>query len=152
MGIKNAGLAFLSILLVLSSQSQAANITFFHPSVFSPNTAEMDVILGVAGYTIEDFEDTTLVPGLSISYTGNGFDETHSTLFQIQTVTGQYPPPPQEPDPTLIFNRPWDGVSHVNNDPDNPIPFNTLELPDLISFNFSGGVNSVGVGLTGFQS
>lgn len=45
-------------------------VTAFAGTVYSANTAAMDAALGISGYTIEDFEDTVLIPGLTISFDG----------------------------------------------------------------------------------
>ena len=48
------------------TEGHAVTLTAFAPSVYDPITANMDVTLGITGYTIENFEDVTLVSGLSI--------------------------------------------------------------------------------------
>jgi hypothetical protein len=43
---------------------------FFPASDFNSNTTLMDTTLGLTGYTIDGFESTTLIPGLTISLSG----------------------------------------------------------------------------------
>ena len=96
----------------------------------------MDHVLGVGGFTIEDFEDTTLIDGLTINYSGNGYNITRNTLAR-----------------TLTLGAPWDGTSVGSNDPENNIPPGTdVPLPTVTTFNFAHPSPSVGIGLTSFQS
>jgi hypothetical protein len=65
----------LSILLCVLAVGMSATsadaylITMFGPSAYNSNTALMDATLGLTGFNIENFEDTTLIPGLSASGT-----------------------------------------------------------------------------------
>jgi uncharacterized protein YjbI with pentapeptide repeats len=64
--------------------SPIAVITSFNPSVVFSGTspaqeAALDVAVGVTGYTIEDFEDLTLVPGLTV--TGGAFGLNSQSAF-----------------------------------------------------------------------
>ena len=52
------GAALLSFIGINSAQ--AITLTTFSPIGFS------DAIAGITGFQIEDFEDTTLIPGLSV--------------------------------------------------------------------------------------
>ncbi len=63
---------FLCIALALGGISPllAFTVEFFDNSVFSTNTNTMDVALGLTGHTIEDFEDGSLISGLSLSAGG----------------------------------------------------------------------------------
>ena len=57
---------------VLISESCQAGfvVTSFAGSSYSSNTVAMDAALGISGYTVEDFEDTVLISGLTISFEG----------------------------------------------------------------------------------
>ncbi len=86
-------LLFLS-LFISSGKLLAYSITTFGPDVFTTDTAAMDAILGVSGL-IEDFEDTTLIPGLSVNnlnistrafYEWDG-SRVHHTQFSTDVFT-----------------------------------------------------------------
>ena len=116
----------------------AASITFFPPTAFSANTATMDQNLGTTGFVIEDFEDTTLIPGLTISFTGNGYNTTRNDLARTLTRAD---------------TAKWDGTHFIDNDPENIEYGNTIPiLAARTTFNFPSGVTSFGVGLLSFQS
>jgi|GEM_PF-2548829 len=122
--------------LCFSSVQSAMAMTFefFPASTYSADTAAMDKTLGIEGFIIEDFEDTSpLINGLSLTYTGNGFNVTQSSLPQVLVVSGG-----------------WDGIALMTNDPDN-IFFNGIH-PSLTTLTYSPGASSIGIGLGGFQS
>ena len=108
------GSMLLGLMIVPVSFVDAEVITFFHPSTYSSDTTAMDQALGVDGFEIEDFNDTTLVDGLSIAYTGNGFNATRTSLTVVSNL-----------------GQSWDGGGEVNNHPDNPVPFSS-QLPQRI--------------------
>ncbi|MFN9736546.1 MAG: hypothetical protein ACK544_22295, partial [Microcystis sp.] len=43
--------------------------------------------VGITGYTIEDFEDKTLIPGLSITYSGGVSTSTSTSLPDLSNHT-----------------------------------------------------------------
>ncbi len=62
-------------LFVLCCTVNAFTINSFDPTVvfYSTNpsdVASMDTAIGVTGFTIEDFEDANLIPGLTLAYDG----------------------------------------------------------------------------------
>ena len=134
---------FTSIILAVFGSAaftgaHAATITFFAPSAFSANTATMDTTLGITSYAIENFEDTTLIPGLTISFNGNGYNATRTALTATLTRTD------------TAF---WDGNHFMENHPDNTDFGNTPPLmASLVTFNYAAGATSFGVGLISFQS
>lgn len=66
-----AGLCSAAMLL-FSTAASAYTVTVFGPAVHDSDTAAMDAVLGVSGALIEDFEDLTLIPGLTEAHgTGN---------------------------------------------------------------------------------
>lgn len=103
----------LVIALISGNTVSAATKAFFHPAVFSEDREAMNAVLGVIGHTFDDFEDTTLIDGLTIRFTGNGFTETRTTLGQ--TVD--------------FLDAHWNGPSILSNDPNNAIPPANPTLP-----------------------
>ncbi len=66
---------FLSLFILLSPAYSDLVITSFDPTVVFSGTgaseqADMDAALGITGYTIEDFEDSTLVDGFKFGPEG----------------------------------------------------------------------------------
>ncbi len=119
--------------------TEPPTLTLFPASTFSTNTGDMDHILGVSGYTIESFETTNLIDGLTITYEGEGFDVTNSSLPQLNM---------DEPGASSFA---WDGMAFVSNDPSNGPPASGT-WPSLTTFNYAPGAASMGIGLGGFQS
>lgn len=117
--------------------SQAATLNYFTPSVHEANTAAMDLNLGVQGFIIEDFETTDFIPGLSINFTGNGFNASRTSLNAIATAA----------------NLSWDGSGILQNHPDNnaTMPGIGQNRAQLTTFYFPES-SSVGIGLSSFQS
>ena len=78
--MKNLLLTMLLCSLAISLQ--AYTIDVFAGSVYNTNTATMDAALGIdSSFTIEDFEDTTLIDGLSVQYT-DGSTTPHISTAQ----------------------------------------------------------------------
>jgi PEP-CTERM motif len=138
--------------LAVEAEAVGATVVPFPGSVYNSNTTLMDQTLGVTGYTIEGFESTTLIPGLSISLSNfdNGApNETITTLPQLYNpsndfVLGQ----------SLSTNL-WDGTNAFNNTPNNGSADSYGGSPPVAAvttFSFAGGVTSVGIGLANFQS
>ena len=55
------------ILAVPASDSTAYTISAFAPGAWSSTEATMKANLGLTGFTFEDFDDATLIPGLTVS-------------------------------------------------------------------------------------
>ena len=122
----------------IPNDAHGFTLTFFPATMWSPNTTAMDAAFGVSGYFIEDFEDLNLIPGLTISYTGNGFNTTNATL--VQTLD-------------FAIDASWDGVRITSNDPNNNLPPDTgVPWAKKTTFNFPSGASSLGIALSGFQS
>jgi hypothetical protein len=144
--------SWLVVAFALSAQSGAATILTFPGSTFNPNTAAMDQALGVTGYTIEGFESTALVPGLSITLSGfsNGApDETLTSLPRL------YAPGQDFVNTRDLSSNLWDGAHAFNNTPDASRIVDNGGIPPtaaLTTFSFAGGASSVGIGLANFQS
>ena len=71
--VKSGLLIALLSVVCMGTTAEAYVIVSFGPDVYDGGTPAMDAALGITGYTIEDFEDSTLVDGLTIS--GFGFIE-----------------------------------------------------------------------------
>ena len=129
--------------LLFASVSEAAIIvTFFAPSSYNSNTATMNTTLGITGYTIEDFEDTTLLSGLSIRHSGGQF---------AVPVTWTSLPATFDPSTFPVsVNNAWDGNNVATNLPGNSI--NNLIFPELTEFFYFSGTTSLGLALSNFQS
>jgi hypothetical protein len=131
-----------SILLSLSgvNSAQAVSITFFPSTVFSSDPTILNQNVGITGYTIEDFEDKTLIPGLSITYSGGVSTSTITSL----------------PDLSNTYSQIWDGQHTLFNIPSNQLSNSVFcpstECAKLTTLNFSNSIISVGIGLSGFQS
>jgi hypothetical protein len=131
-----------SILLSLSgvNSAQAVSITFFPSTVFSSDPTILNQNVGITGYTIEDFEDKTLIPGLSITYSGGVSTSTITSL----------------PDLSNQVSQSWDGQHTLFNIPSNQLSNSVFcpstECAKLTTLNFSNSIISVGIGLSGFQS
>lgn len=122
----------------IPNKIQAFTLTFYPASTWSANTTAMDATFGITGYFIEDFEDRLLIPGLSISYTGNGFNTTQTIL--IQTLD-------------FAIDASWDGLRITSNDPNNNVPPDSgVPWAQRTTFNFPSGARSFGIALSGFQS
>ncbi len=115
------------------------NIVSFAPSVYDSDTASMDSTLGITGFAIEDFEDTSLISGLSYTL-ANPASGPFSSLPATFNVTSS-------PASTSY----WDGVNVLLNTATNTIG-GTGDRSDEVMFNVSGGANSIGFGLANFQS
>jgi PEP-CTERM motif len=133
--------------ITLAEQATGESIVSFPGSDYNSNTALMDQTLGVTGYTIEGFESTTLIPGLSIGLSGfnNGApNETLTTLPQLYNPVNDG-----------FLSNTWDGTYAVNNTPNNGTVGSYGGNPPVAmttTFSFAGGASSVGIGLANFQS
>jgi hypothetical protein len=133
-----SAIATLNLCFITSNQAQAFNLSFFSPTVFSSDSTILNQNVGITGYTIEDFEDTTLIPGLSINLSGDVPNTTFTTL----------------PNLSVLLAAPWNGNHTLTNIPDNINKSLAVCLvcAKLTTFSFSNSITSVGIGLSGFQS
>jgi hypothetical protein len=111
-------------------------VTDFGPSTW-PRT---DAAIGVAGFTIEDFENTALAAGLRIGTTGNPTSSTLPNTFH-----------PVNDDPFLDVFAPgvWDGSHLLINQANNQLPACGYNCGGWVDFllEFQGGASSVGFSL-----
>jgi hypothetical protein len=124
------GAALLSFIGINSAQ--AVSITFFPSTVFSSDPTILNQNVGITGYTIEDFEDKTLIPGLSITYSGGVSTSTITSLPNLSNTYSQI----------------WDGQHTLFNIPinqfSNGIYCPSTECAKLTTLNFSSSIISVG--------
>jgi hypothetical protein len=132
--------------VVLSFQAHAGIILNFFPvSDYNPVTATMDATLGVTGFTLDSFETTTLIPGVTIVLSGGVPLTTFTTLPALLD---------QGICPGLTDNSSWDGTHVVSN-----ITTNTFSncngpanIASSMALNYAPGTTSLGVGFGNFQS
>ena len=62
----------LAVSLICSAPLSAGIVlNFFRASDYNSNTAAMNATLGITGYQVDTFESTTLLPGLTVSMSGD---------------------------------------------------------------------------------
>jgi hypothetical protein len=136
----------VSVLCVLAMPAAHAAVVlnFFPATTFNANTSVMDAALGISGYTIDTFENTTLLPGLTIALTGGVTATTWTVLPNLfdQGVCGSL---------TVVA---WDGTHAATNSIDNLLNNcnNPTGLAGLTTFNYTPGTTSFGISLSNFQS
>jgi len=134
---------FAALATAQAAYADPFEINLFSGTSYSSDTASMDELLGITGYTIESFEDTALVPGLSISY-------TNPTTEPISVLPALY----NEAQSGMYTNNLWDGRHALVNTPQNQewegvgLHF----LADRTTFHIEGGATSFGIGLGNFQT
>jgi len=117
-------------------------VTFFPGSTYSPDIAAMDAALGISGYAIEDFEDTLLLPGLTIAFDGNINDTSYGILPKTFDSAGE----------SQTANNFWDGtrvLTNAGNGTNGPF------LPPAATnttFSLATPTAVLGLGLANFQS
>ncbi len=131
------------ILIVPGAQS-AITLTFLPAADYNISTATMYSTLGITGDTIDTFETTTLIPGLSITLSGGVTTTTLTALPNIydQTVCGS------------LGIGAWDGTGAAVNSPTNQLNSCTSPtgLAALTTFNYAPGTTFFGIALSNFQS
>jgi len=105
----------------------------------------MDTTLGLTGYQIENFEDTTLLPGLSIQY---GTNTPITELPRIYDINASIVMSNGENFPNGMPNNNWDGTHALINNVDNVFNF---PLVSSMSFIIANGAKSFGIGLANLQ-
>ena len=138
-------LVSVTTLFAVPSVNATIVVTSFDPTIFQPDIAAMDAALGLAGFTVEDFEDVNLSPGLSISL-------QNRDVGPFTTLPGVFNPA-TDPDAGLA-NSAWDGdsvlLNHVAND--WPQVFGSDKASQEVVFHLTGGIKQVGLGLSHFQT
>lgn len=131
---------------VLSFQAHAGIILNFFPVTdYNANSAIMDATLGTTGYTIVNFETTTLIPGVTIVLTGGVPTTTFAALPALLD---------QGACPGLTDNSSWDGTHVASNITTNAISSctNPANIASSMALNYAPGTTSLGVGFGNFQS
>lgn len=140
-----AAFAFMVIPAAIHVAAAAPILTFFPNTAYNPNTAVMDATLGTTGRLTDNFETTTLLPGLTIVLSGGVATTTESTLpalFNGDSFS------------SFTANQFWDGTHTASNAIGN-LPnsvTNPTNLGNLITFMYAPGTLSFGIGLSNFQS
>jgi hypothetical protein len=122
--------AVMGSLLAVTNPANAFNVTSFSPTDFSDDSA------GISEFTIEDFEDTNLIPGLSVEWSGPQIGPFTTLPSVINNADFWFTP-----------NNAWDGENLVGN-------FEKVfssALADTTTFNFAPNPTSVGVGISNYQ-
>lgn len=125
--------------LALQDAGAAISVTAFSPASFSNDTNAMNLALGINGFLIEDFEDTSLISGLSYQLTNPNL----GTFTSLPSVFNAASAP-------FLSNR-WDGAGVLINNSANNFPSEGTRA-SAITFLVAGGARSFGVGLSNFQS
>lgn len=136
--------ALTSVFLCLCMKAAATD--FIVSGIPSDIWPRPDASIGVAGYTIEDFEDTNLVAGLRIGWesaAGTNAPSTH--LPQVFEPTQD----PNGPASGYVFtNGVWDGLHCLVNGKGNVShPFNSPELWGNMVLEFDPPARAVGFSL-----
>lgn len=128
--------------VVFAVHAQASfSFTSFGPSSWGVD----DATLGVSGYVIEDFEDTTLVTGLTYSvFSPNG------NLVNSSVLPNTFKPSDDAFGSAFTFGGGgvWDG-SHgvINTRTNQTFSYSETGSWGQIQFDFAGGARSVGISL-----
>ncbi len=120
----------MTLLMSQNNVAQAFTVSSFLPTGFT------DEIAGITGYEIEDFEDTTLIPGLSVEWTSPDLGPV-TTLPRVSTAS----------DFNFTTDDAWDGVGFLT----NTRQVTTGGLSDITILNFADSPTSVGIGISNFQ-
>ena len=126
---------FFLILQIGLSLAYGFTINTFAGSSYNTNTTTMNATLGITGYDIEDFENTTLLSNLNIQY------NTNTPITSLPNI--------YNPVGTGFSNNTWDGTYALTNGLNN-----TWTSPFALNMTFTvvGGTKSFGIGLANFQS
>ena len=133
MSIQKFFIGIAVLLLSTAPYTCAYTVQFISNTAHSTDLATMNTNLGVTGYTIENFEDTSLVDGLSIRYDSD---------TPITTLANVYAP--------IHSPNTWDGSYALVNDRNNLWGNSSWAMK--MGFYIQGGTTSFGVGLANFQS
>jgi len=132
------------LLALAATQADAAILlTWFPASDYNSNTSAMNATLGITGDTIDTFETTTLIPGLTITLSGGVTTTTWTSLPNLNNST------------SLSCNiGAWDGTDVASNEIANQLSScsQSTGFAGLTTFAYAPGTTSFGIGLGNFQS
>lgn len=121
----------IALLLNETNSVRAFTLSTFSPVGFS------DAVAGITGFTIEDFEDTTLISGLSIEWTS-------PNLGPVPVLPATYDPSGQS-----FFGNAWDGSFTLNNTRQGL--YLQTPISSTTTFHFANPVTSIGLGISNVQ-
>ena len=124
--------------LFLPSFSNAAIIDVLSSSLYSSDTVAMDAALGITGYEIESFDDTTLISGFSYSL----LEPDIGPITELANVFAF--------EPRLGVYNSWDDEFILTSAKAGENSWN-IPWAKGVKFMFDGGVNSLGLGLINFE-
>ena len=150
---------FAASTLIFSSLANSATL------VTSTSFSNEDSLIN--GHTIEDFEDTSLIDGLTITW-GGSFETFNTSVAGSVSVSGSLPkifdPTNTATDCPVVNGCPfnnnvWDGQHALTNGGfdsatptvDDANSFNFL-FASLVEFSFDSPLTGVGIGLSNFQT
>ncbi len=121
------------------------SLHFFPTTAYNTDTAAMDATLGTTGYTIDDFETTALIPGLTIQLSGGVPATTWTSLPNLFDGDAC---------PGLTSGAAWDGTDTASNQIANQVVNcnGTAGSANLTTFIYAPGATSFGIGFSNFQS
>lgn len=112
--LADARLLFLVLATFALATARGATVTAFDPATW-PRT---DAAIGVTGFTIEDFEDTTLVSGLQVRLSGGTAD-----YGPTGTLPHAFDPDADDPNgANVLVPGIWDGTHVLMNRRNAPLP------------------------------
>ncbi len=113
------------------------SVTGFAPSLWQTS----DAMIGVAGFTIEDFEDVAVTDGLQISVTA-----LDGSYGPASTLPNAFNPVTDDPHGDAFNSSPWDGTGVLLNTFDNLPSVYTFQehWNSIMTLRFVDGVKSVG--------
>jgi MYXO-CTERM domain-containing protein len=134
-----AGAAALLGLLGAARSAEAFTVTSFAPSQWRA----ADTTLGFTQATVEDFESTGLVSGLTYQVTGT----TPSMPTPAATLPNLFDPT-MDPDGTAFIGANWDGTHVFINTYDNQSQVYSVNSNwGSVTFSFAAGATKVGLSL-----
>ncbi len=114
-------LLIFSLCLFANLIQAAIIVNAFNPSVFNSNLSVFDSNVGITGFTVEDFDDGTLVNGLQVSFSGGSASSTTGNIANSSATA-------------------W-GTSGVLVNAGN----------DLVTFHLTGGASSFALGMSNME-
>ena len=131
---------------MLVPTAPAATILNWLPaSDYNTNATAMYATLGITADTIDNFETTTLIPGLSITLSGGVTTTTWTSLPNLLNPVAAC---------GSLGTGPWDGTDVASSQIANQLGncSGPAGLATLTTFNYAPGTTMFGIGLSNFQS